>query len=108
MLELQLGFATCLLVTIAVMSIHAPNVMKQRVLLVVMFMNVRRVETYNHAKIVVMFTRVRYAVNHLVIIVTRLCIVKNVPSYLALNVLTSKNVLTATTRSVESAPMRGQ
>ena len=90
------------------MSIHALNVMLQLVLLVVMFMNVRYAETYNHAKIVVMFTRVRYAVNHLVIIVTRLFAVKNVASFLALNVLTSKNVLTATTRSAKSAPMRGQ
>jgi len=97
-----------LLVTIALTSTHALNVMKQRVLLVVMFMNVRLVETYNHAKIVVMFIRVRYAVNHLVMIVTRLFVVKYVASYLALNVMTSKNVLNATTRSVESAPMRGK
>ena len=90
------------------MSTHALNVMKQRVLLVVMFMNVRRVETYNHAKIVVMFICVRNAVNHLVMIVTRLFAVKYVPSYLALNVPTSKNVLNATIRSVKSAPMRGK
>jgi len=90
------------------MSIHAPNAMKQLVLLAVMFMNVRRVETYNHAKIVVMFIRVRYAVRHLVMIVTRLFVVKYVASYLALNVLTSKHVLNATTRSAKSALMRGK